>query len=107
MATEAQTRVDHTFYVDDDGYDAIDKDPDEVLDYQIDWSSNLDSGDTISTSTFTAATGLTKDSESNTTTASTVWLSGGTFGKSYLVTCRIVTAQARTKERVFRVHVKE
>lgn len=107
MPTEAQNRVTRTFYLDSDGYDAIDKDPDEVLDYKVDWTNNLDTGDTVSTSTFTVEAGLTKDSESNTTTDSTVWLSGGTSGASYLVTCRIVTAQARTKEREFRVKVRQ
>ena len=80
------------------------KDPDAVLDYRVDWTTWLN-GDTISSSTFTVATGLTKDSQSNTTTAATVWLSGGTAGTRYLVTNRIVTAGNRTEDRSFYVSV--
>ena len=53
------------------------KDPDEVLDYSIDWSTWLDS-DTISSSSWTVESGITKDSDSNDTTSTTIWLSGGT-----------------------------
>lgn len=70
----------------------------DVLDYSIDWSAALD-GDTISTSTFTVQSGLTKGSTSNSTTRSTVWLSGGTAGVSYTVNCVITTAASRTLSR--------
>ncbi len=52
-------------------------------------------------------TGLTKDSDSATTTAVTVWLSGGTAGTSYSVACRIVTSSARTDERTINIKVTE
>lgn len=107
MADELQTRVVHTFYLDAEGYDAIDKDSDEVMDLVFDYASNLDSGDTISSSAMTVATGLTKDSDSNNTTTTTVWLSGGTAGNRYTVANRVVTAAGRTKERTIQVHVKE
>lgn len=83
------------------------KDPDAVLDYTVDWSSWLASGETISTSVFTVGSGITKDSESNTTTAGTVWLSGGTAGVAYTVTHQITTSESRTDERSFVVEVKE
>ena len=38
------------------------KDPDEVLDYRVDWSARLD-GDTIASSTWEVLAGLTKDSD--------------------------------------------
>jgi len=41
------------------------KDPDAVLDYGFDWSDWLADGETISTSTWTVETGITKDSDSN------------------------------------------
>lgn len=81
------------------------KDPDAVLDYQIDWSDWL-GADTIATSTWTVGTGITKDSDTNTTTAATVWLSGGTAGMSYSATNRIVTALGRTDERTIQITVK-
>jgi len=77
------------------------KDPNDVLDYDIDWSRRLDSGDTISTSTFSLTTdaGLTIASQSNTTTTSKVWLSGGTAGSTADILCRIVTADGRTMDQ--------
>jgi len=78
------------------------KDPDSVSDYVFDFydSGNafLGSGDTISTATFTATTGLTIDSQSYSTTTATVWLSGGTVGQVYTVNCRMVSAAGRTKD---------
>lgn len=82
------------------------KDPDAVLDYQIDWSTWLGT-DTISASAWTVATGLTKDSSTNTTTTATVWLSGGTVDTSYTVTNKIVTAGGRTDERTITIVVRE
>lgn len=73
------------------------KDPDAVLDYKFDWSTWLDT-DTISSYTITAS-GVTVDSDSNTDTVVTVWLSGGTEGDFASVACRIVTAGSRTDER--------
>jgi len=85
----------------------FEKDPSAVLDFTLDWSSWLASGETISTSTWTVPTGLTKDSSSNTATATTVWLSGGTAGQFYPYVNRIVTSQARTDERTIVVGVRD
>ncbi len=73
-------------------------DPDAVLDYLFDWSDWL-GADTIASHTVTAGTGLTVDSSTATTTAVTVWLSGGSVGASYAVTCHIVTAAGREEDR--------
>lgn len=83
------------------------KDPDAILDYSINWSSWLVTGDTIATSTWTAETGITVDSDSNTTTAATVWLSGGTLGESYDVTNHIVTDAGREDDRTITILVRE
>lgn len=80
------------------------KDPDETLDFIINWATHLGS-DTISTSTWAAATGITIDSETETTTTATVWLSGGTLKAFYLVTNTIVTAGGRTLEQSIRIHM--
>ncbi len=84
------------------------KDPDDVLDYAIDWTGALN-GDTIATSTFVVAVGagMTINSQSHTTTSSTVWLSGGTAGTVYEVTCTITTAGARTFERTAQLTVAD
>lgn len=74
----------------------------EVLDYQVDWSSWLGS-DTVSGSEWAVTTGLTIDSSSFDTTATTVWLSGGTVGSAYTVTNTITTAGLRTATRSFNI----
>lgn len=84
------------------------KDPSDVLDYEVDWSSWLATGDEIVSVTNTITgddSALVIDTESNTTSAATVWLSGGTVGRTYTVTCRIITAGGRTAERDVRIHV--
>lgn len=83
------------------------KDPSDVLDYVFDWSAWLGASETISTSTTTVPSGIVKDSESNTTTAATVWISGGTAGNTYRIANKIVTNQARTVERSVTIQVEE
>ena len=81
------------------------KDPQAVLDYQINWASWL-GVDTISTSTWTLPTGITKASDTRTTTTTTIWLSGGTDGSSYNLVNTIVTAGGRTEERTITIVVE-
>lgn len=83
------------------------KDPQAKLDYEFDWSDWLSdsSSDTISSATVSVPSGIVKESESFTTTTVTVWLSGGTAGEHYDVTCTINTAGGRTNERTMRVPV--
>jgi hypothetical protein len=83
------------------------KDPNAVLDYGFDWTLWLQTGETISSSTWTVPTGLTKDTDTKTTTATVVWLSGGTAGTNYDVTCRIVTSGGRTDDRTMTIKVSE
>jgi hypothetical protein len=103
------------------------KDPDEVLDYDIDWTWRLyskaelalaqaqqDAGqavtivpaDTIATSTFTLPTGITANSSSNTTTATKVWLSGGAEGQSYPIVNEILTAGGRRMDQTVKIKIK-
>lgn len=82
------------------------KDPNAVLDYEIDWSLWLGVG-SISSSVWFVPDGITKDSESNTTTTTTIWLSGGAVGVAYLLTNRIVTAGGRTDDRTIEIFVGE
>lgn len=83
------------------------KDPNDVLDYTIDWATWLATGDTITVSTFTVPTGLTKQSESNTTTFATVWLTGGTAGVEYVVTNHVTSAAGRQEDQTIIVLVLE
>lgn len=75
------------------------KDPDEVLDYRIDWSARLGT-DVIASSvwTLTEAAGLEIESDSYNPTATTVWLSGGTAGEVGVLLNRITTTGGRTLE---------
>lgn len=80
------------------------KAPAAVLDFTEDYTSWLSSGDTISTSSWVVTSGLTKITDSKTSTMATVWLSGGTNGEAYLVTNRIVTTGGRTEDRSIVIH---
>jgi len=83
------------------------KDPNAVVDFFIDWTDWLATGETISTSTWTAESGITVDTSSNSTVKATVWLSGGTAGTEYTLTNRIVTNAGRTDERRLFITVTE
>ena len=83
------------------------KDPDSVLDYTNDWSDWLSGSEVISTSTWSVDTGITQDSESETNTTATIFVSGGSAGETYRLTNEIVTDQARTAERSVIVRVEE
>jgi len=83
----------------------FEKDPQAVLDYAFDWSDWLDTEETIDDTTITVASGLTKDSDSESDGIVTIWLSGGTAGTSYTVACKIVTSSSRTDERSITIMV--
>jgi len=84
------------------------KDADAILDYVFDWTAWLAAdADTIASHTITVPTGITLVTSSNTTTAATAWLSGGTVGVEYDIGCEITTAGGRVDERTISVHVVE
>ena len=85
----------------------FDKDPNAVLDYQWDWSAWLETGETISTALVTVPTGLTLDSQVDTTTSVTAWLSGGTAGTGYAVLCHITTSAGREDDRQIIIRCRE
>lgn len=75
------------------------KDPSDVKDYIVDFTNQLDSGETVSTRTVTAQSGITVDSSAIVASAKVrVWLSGGTAGNDYRVTVQAVTSESRTHE---------
>ena len=85
-----------------------DKDPDEVLDYYIDWSDRLTGTDTINTSTWIVPAGITKDSDAISSPAdrTVIWLSSGTEGTTYEVQNRVVTVGGRTMDQTVRLKIK-
>jgi hypothetical protein len=83
------------------------KDPDAILDYTLNWSTEWLEGDTISTATWSASTGITVVSSTITGGLTTVWLSGGTAGRQYEVQCRITTAGGRKDDRTLLITCAE
>lgn len=83
-----------------------DKDPDAVLDYELNWSAWLN-GDSIATSTWDVPSGLTKVSDSFTSTATKIWLSGGSYGQTYAIRNRITTAAGRTDDRTVSLRIRQ
>lgn len=86
----------------------IDKDPNDVADYAVDWTRWL-AGDTIDTSEFSIVSGasLVVESSSHTDTIATVWLSGGAAGSRAQVLNRITTAGGRTFDKTITLDIKE
>lgn len=87
-------------------YKEFTKDPDAKLDYKIDWTDWLEPySDTISTSTWTVPSGLTKISDTNTSYTTTIWLSSGLEDGVYEVVNHIVTAAGREDDRTLLIRV--
>lgn len=82
------------------------KDPDEAKDWQFDFSKLLESGETISSHVIDVASGITLGAHTNTSTAVTVWLSGGALAGNYRLACRVVTSLGRTYEDAFTINVR-
>lgn len=85
------------------------KDPDAVLDYKVDWSAWLPTGDTIVASTWTVPVGITQATPppSFTDSTATIWLSGGTLGDTHEIVNHVTTAQGRQDDRTIRVVIRE
>jgi hypothetical protein len=101
-----------TGFLQDNEGSYIEKDAEAVLDYTIDWSPWLPSGDTIVTSNFTVEAlagdtdALAKVTQSNNNTLAIVKISNGTAGKIYRVYNQITTVAGLTDRRYFRIKVK-
>jgi hypothetical protein len=82
------------------------KDPDAVIPYSFDWSDWL-GGETILTSEWIVPAGITLQNEAVDAPGqiTTIVLSGGTAGETYLITNRITTA-TRTEDRSMRIPVR-
>lgn len=91
----------------------IDKDPNAKLTYTIDWVDWLPTGTTISTSTWSLdtnsgdATPLVNHATSNTTTTTSIVISGGVSGNVYKVYNTITNSGGSIERRYFRLKIKE
>ena len=87
------------------------KDPDEVLEYPVDWSLHpmWQPGDVIDSATFTLVTaaGMTKNSSTHDNrNLSFVTLSGGTAGSRGKVLCEVVTDAGQTLQQTATVLIR-
>ena len=85
----------------------------EVLDYGLNYDPAsepyLESGETIISSSWDVPSGITNVADSFDDTTTTIWLSGGTVGETYVLTNTVVTASgyARTVERSIAIKVED
>lgn len=100
-------------------WETFQKDPDVIKTLTINWVtpiSGLNNGSlndigylqgrTILSSSFIVQSGITNDSDTNTTTSASITLSGGTIGQDYLVTNRISISDGNTEDRTIKVQVR-
>ena len=81
------------------------KDPDEKKDYGFNWVDWLGT-DTIASSTWVVPSGTLahgSPADSNDTTTTTIWFTGGTDGVDYDIVNRITTTAGRIAEAAFRL----
>lgn len=86
----------------------VPKDPDAILDYQLDWSDWLAEGVFIVGLTVIADNGVIVETSSFTATTTTAWLSGGILGENANITYRITTnsvpgAQVNDRALILRI----
>lgn len=97
------------------------KDPDEVLDYSLDWSRFLADEETIADVTWyidvdgvktewvdgAVHSGIQNISTTHTSSIATIYLGMGTPNTSYKITCRIETSATIITERVVRLKIRD
>lgn len=88
-----------------DGLAWVDKAPADVVDYGFEYEDELETAETITTSTWSATTGITLGSEGVDGSVATTWVSGGTAGTTYTLVNTIQTSGGRTFVRTLKVRV--
>ena len=89
------------------------KDPDALLEYTVNWTNWLPSGDYIVSAAVTAITpsggsgSMTVESYNHTTVLSTAFVSGGTTGQLYQLRHRIWTNGGRRTDRTQDIIIEE
>lgn len=90
------------------------KDPNEVLDYQLDWADptngpRLQTGETLLTSVWTVSQGDVVINSSTFTPGgmSTVWLSGGTDNTKCELLNRVTTSGGRTYDETVVLRIRD
>jgi len=106
------------------------KDPDETLDYSMDWSrfldtatissvtwfvktpeigkTQIDAGETLTTASGSTVTDSIQNiSQTNTNTVATLNLGGGVLNREYTFICQIVDSTGSTAERSVKVAIRQ
>lgn len=92
------------------------KDPDEILDYQLDWANPLDprlqTGELLTSSVWTVVQGDVVISGAPAPSyapsgLSTVWLTGGTTGTLCVLNNRVTTSLGRTYDHEAKLRIRE
>lgn len=87
------------------------KDPDEILDYNVNWADVdmpvLAEGESILTYEFILEDGsVSFDSDSQADGICTVWISGGVTGEVNVITNRINTSSGRTYDQSVKLRIR-
>lgn len=82
------------------------KDEQDSDDFSIDWSAELDTGETLSESEWTVEDGVDILSSDLTDTVTTVLVSGGTAGTSYHFYNKVTTSNGRILRRYITIAVR-
>jgi len=106
------------------------KDPDETLDYSMDWSrfldtatissvtwfvktpeigkTQIDAGETLTTASGSTVTDSIQNiSQTNTNTVATINLGGGVLNREYSFICQIVDSTGSTAERTVKLNIRQ
>jgi hypothetical protein len=89
------------------------KDPASIVNFSLDWADHLaalGAGITIVSSplpVWTVPAGITKVSQSNTTTVTTIRLSGGTDGSDYEILCHVTLSDGQEDEKSLTIQVRQ
>jgi len=82
-----------------------DKDPQETLDYRLNWRARIIPGDKIVSSAWSTPEGITQGVSTYTDYTTTLWLSAGTLDSTYVFTNTITTEAGRIMEQSVQVTV--
>ena len=99
----------------------VNKDPDETLDYSVDWSRFLGAATISSVAWFVdnasgvktlitpsqSVDGIQNVTQTNTNTVATIHLALGTLNKEYKFYCRMTDSTGSVAERVIKLRIKE
>lgn len=83
------------------------KDPDATLDYLVDWTDQLATGDYIVSAAVSVDPGITLHAQTFTSASHTIWLRGGVVNTRYKARSKIWTQGNRVDERTITLIIRE